>query len=236
MAQRNVVFQGKSDILFDLDGTLVDSVPDLASAVNVMLTQLEREHFSEEIIRSWVGNGAKTLVERALSGQRDIASDLDADYAAKALAIFLDAYQQHACVDTVLYPNVKKTLAELKQGGYQLHIVTNKPLVFVAPILENLGIDSYFKHVLGADSLAEKKPHPMPLLHIANEQKVSLESCVMVGDSHNDVLAANAAPMDSVGLTYGYNYGENIGLHQPTAIFDHFEQLLDILPPVKNVS
>ncbi|MGB1298833.1 MAG: phosphoglycolate phosphatase [Psychrobium sp.] len=236
MAQRNVVFQGKSDILFDLDGTLVDSVPDLASAVNAMLMQLECAQFSEATIRSWVGNGAKTLVERALSGNANIAADLDNDYAANALTIFLDAYQQHACVDTVLYPNVKETLAQLKQRGYHLHIVTNKPLVFVAPILENLGIDSYFKHVLGADSLAEKKPHPMPLLHVANEQKVNVESCVMVGDSHNDVLAANAAPMDSVGLTYGYNYGEDIGLHQPTAIFDHFEQLLDILPPVENVS
>lgn len=220
----------KSTIIFDLDGTLVDSVPDLAASINDMLMSLERETFSIDTIRTWVGNGAKTLVERALSGQQTISNDLDPQYCAQALAIFLEHYHRQACVNTYLYDGVKSSLQTLRDRGYTLHIVTNKPLEFVAPILKKLAIDSYFSMILGADSLAKKKPDPLPLIHIFQQQSIGVENCVMIGDSHNDILAANAAKMQSIALTYGYNYGEDITKHHPTIVCDAFSDILNYFP------
>lgn len=223
----------KSTIIFDLDGTLVDSAPDLSNSINSMLDTLKRKPFNDDLIHSWVGNGAKALVERALSGELTIDSQLDDEYCAKALAIFLADYKENACVHTKLYAGVLSTLNELKSRGYTLNIVTNKPLMFVAPILETLGIKHCFDVVLGAESLPKKKPDPMPLSHICKEQQVDVNNCVMVGDSHNDILAASAIDMESIGMTYGYNYGENIASYNPTIVCDKFSQLLDYLPNLK---
>lgn len=224
----------KTTIIFDLDGTLVDSAPDLSNSINAMLNTLELASFNDDLIHSWVGNGAKALVERALSGELTIDSQLDDDYCAKALAIFLAHYEKNACVHTKLYEGVSSTLNELKNRGYTLHIVTNKPLVFVAPILEVLGIKHRFDMVLGAESLPKKKPDPMPLSHICNTQNIDIKHCVMVGDSHNDILAANAIDMESIGVTYGYNYGEDISSYNPTIVCEHFSQLLDYLPALES--
>ena len=107
--------------------------------------------------------------------------------------------------------------------------MTNKPFDFVAPILVGLKMDGLFSYILGGDSLSEKKPHPMPLLHVCEKLSVMVEDTVMVGDSKNDILAANACGMDSVGVTYGYNYGEDIALHNPSMIIDDFSKLLKVL-------
>jgi phosphoglycolate phosphatase len=222
-------FNNKKVILFDLDGTLINSGPDLASAVNHMLQILNRETFSEDIIDGWVGNGAQMLVQRALSGQREIDENLDADLCSDALDIFLSFYAQNLCVATVTYSNVPATLTRLKETGYRLAIVTNKPFAFVEPILESLTLFGLFELILGGDSLDKKKPDPLPLLHACEKMNVSVEECVMVGDSKNDILAANTAGMQSVGVTYGYNYGEEIGVHNPTVIIDDFSELLELL-------
>ena len=222
-------FENKKVILFDLDGTLINSGPDLALAVNHMLQILNRETFSEDIIDGWVGNGAQMLVQRALSGQREIDETLDADLCSDALDIFLTFYAQNLCVATVTYSNVPATLTRLKEMGYRLVIVTNKPFAFVEPILESLTLSGLFKLILGGDSLDKKKPDPLPLLHACEKMNVSAEQCVMVGDSKNDILAANEAGMQSIGVTYGYNYGEDIGLHNPTVKIDDFSELLELL-------
>lgn len=229
-ANKQQILTAKTTIIFDLDGTLVDSAPDLANSVNAMLTSLNRDSFDSDTIHGWVGNGAKILVERALSGQLEIDTNLDEEYCAYALAIFLDHYQQNVCVDTQLYDGVKLTLNTLKERGYNLHIVTNKPLMFVKPILDTLDIVDCFNMVLGADSLPKKKPDPMPLAHICNEHDVSIGNCVMVGDSQNDILAANAIEMESIAVTYGYNYGKDIREHKPTVVCDQFSDLLNYLP------
>ncbi|WP_028863239.1 phosphoglycolate phosphatase [Psychromonas aquimarina] len=222
-------FTNKQVILFDLDGTLIDSAPDLALAVNHMLTTLERPTFSEDIIRSWVGNGARTLVQRGLSGQSEVAEDLDPALLEKSLQTFLDFYKNNLCIKTATYPQVRSTLKILKAHGYRLVIVTNKPFDFIEPILEGLQLTGLFEILLGGDCLEKRKPDPLPLLHICEKLNVTPEQCVMVGDSKNDILAANAASMQSVGLTYGYNYGEDIGLHNPDLVFDDFADLIAVL-------
>lgn len=222
-------FTNKEVILFDLDGTLIDSVPDLARTVNHMLKALHRESFSEDTIRYWVGNGAQMLVKRALSGQTEIDENLDQALFEKALEIFLTYYGQHLCIDTAMYPNVSSTLHDLKEKGYRLVIVTNKPFDFVGPILEALGLDGVFDFWVGGDSLDKKKPDPLPLLHACEHMNVAVSQCVMVGDSKNDLLAANTCGMQSVGVTYGYNYGEEIGIYNPTFIIEDFSELNELL-------
>lgn len=219
-------FNNKQAILFDLDGTLIDSAPDLALAINHMLTTLGRETFSDDLIRSWVGNGAQVIVKRGLSGKADYDENIDPALFEKALAIFLTFYAENLCVDTVTYPNVRSSLKILKAQGYRLVIVTNKPFDLVEPILEGLQLDGLFELCLGGDSLAERKPSPLPLLHVCEQLDVTPAQCVMVGDSKNDILAANAANMESIGLTYGYNYGEDIAEHGPNLVCSDFADII----------
>ena len=218
----------KKLLIFDLDGTLIDSVPDLANSVNFMLHTLKRETFSQEEIRSWVGNGAQILVKRALSGSDTIAPNLDEELFQNALRVFLKHYQENLCVHTTLYPHVAQTLEYLYNQKYILAIVTNKPSDFVKPILDKLHISHLFSAVLGADSLSEKKPHPLPLLHLCKKFQIDPKHAVMIGDSKNDILAAQAANIHSIGVSYGYNYEESIEAYKPDIVVDNFEKLLFI--------
>jgi len=218
-------FHDKELILFDLDGTLIDSVPDLTLAVNEMLDALGRETFSEDTVRYWVGNGAQMLVTRALLGKREMDQAVDEVLFKKALALFLDFYAKHLAETTVTYPHVEETLRTLKQKGYRFAIVTNKPFAFVGPILERLGLDDLFELILGGDSLPQKKPDPAPLLDICQTLGVPVENSLIVGDSKNDILAANAAGMHSIGVTYGYNYGEDISVYGPDVTVDDFADI-----------
>lgn len=222
-----MIFKNKKAIFFDLDGTLIDSVPDLAQSVNFMLKKLNREEFSEDIIRLWVGNGAQTLVKRALSANVVLDSSLDEIFCNKALNIFLEHYEQNLCNKTKLYPNVTTALEYLYKNQYNLSIITNKPFKFISPILQTLQIQHYFTHFLGADSLVKKKPDPLPILHLVEILKIDLENCIMIGDSKNDILAANNANIDSIGVSYGYNYDENISKYKPTFVVKDFKELME---------
>jgi len=219
----------KEAVLFDLDGTLIDSVPDLASAVNGMLGRLGREGFSEEVIRYWVGNGAQILVKRALSGSREIDETLDNTYFEEALEIFLEIYGEHLAVSTVAYEGVHDTLRRLQKAGYRSMIVTNKPYRFVEPLLDRLELREFFEFWLGGDSLERKKPDPLPILTASKKLGVPVDRCVMVGDSKNDILAAKAAGMQSIGVRYGYNYGEDLGIFGPDLLVDRFDEIGVIL-------
>lgn len=226
---KNLKFNHKEVILFDLDGTLIDSVPDLAAAVNQMLEVLSRESFTEDTIRYWVGNGAQMLVKRALSGQTEVDENIDPALFEEALELFLKFYGQNLSQRTIAYPNVPATLHALKEKGYRLVIVTNKPFDFVGPILKGLKLDGVFDFWVGGDSLEKKKPDPLPLLHACEHMNVGVEQCVMVGDSKNDLLAAGTCGMQSVGVTYGYNYGEDIRIYNPTYIINDFSELNALL-------
>lgn len=224
-------FTHKEVILFDLDGTLIDSAPDLALAINHMLTSLGRPTFTEELIRSWVGNGASVLVKRGLSGKSEVDETLEEHLIEQSLHLFLDFYKDNLCVNSKLYPGVGVCLKILKARGYLLALVTNKPAEFIAPILTGLELDGLFEILLGGDSLPKRKPDPLPLLHVCQTLNVTADQCLMVGDSKNDILAAKAAKMESIGLTYGYNYGEDIGLHKPEAVCDDFSDIVALLSP-----
>jgi len=226
-------FIDKELMVFDLDGTLIDSAPDLALAVNYTLERLNRDTFADDVIRTWVGNGAETLVKRALSGGVEIDPDIDRSLLEKALTVFLDFYSRNLSTSTVLYAGVKPTLFELKERGYTLAIVTNKPHGFVAPILKHFGLDKLFALVLGGDSLPSKKPNPEPLLYVCKKLGISVNKTLMVGDSKNDILASNSAGIHSIGVTYGYNYDEDISVYNPTVVLNSFKQILARLPHEK---
>ena len=228
-----MIFTDKKLLLFDLDGTLIDSVPDLAHAVNHMLEVLGRPAFPIETIRTWVGNGAETLVKRALSSHVIIDETLEPTLVTKALETFLHYYGAHLSEETLTYPHVIVTLKALHDAGYRLALVTNKPIAFVAPILKGLGINTLFESSLGGDSLAEKKPSPLPLLHLCETLNVPVVETLMIGDSKNDILAANAAKIQSVGVSYGYNYDEAIEHYKPDMVIDDFSELLDALGVMK---
>jgi len=219
-------FENKNILLFDLDGTLVDSAPDLALAVNQTLTELGMATFDQDVIHGWVGNGAQVLINRALSGSVDVSKTLEAALSEKALAIFLAAYEANVCVETVTYPNVGDTLKALKDKGFRLAIITNKPERFIAPILSGLGLNGLFELIIGGDTLAKRKPDPLQLNYACEQLAVTVDECIMIGDSKNDILAAKAANMQSVGLTYGYNYGEAIDAYQPELVLTDFADLL----------
>ena len=219
----------KKLVIFDLDGTLIDSVPDLADSVNFMLKELGRKIFDEKIIRFWVGNGAETLVKRALSGNEKIDENIDTELFQKAKDIFLNHYNKNLSNKTYLYSNVQEVLEKLNELDYKLAIVTNKPYKFVKPILEKLEIDKYFPYYLGADSLDEKKPSPKPLLEVCKHYNTDVDLSIMVGDSKNDILSARNANMQSIAVTYGYNYGEDIKIYQPSFVVDDMFKILEIL-------
>ena len=221
--------KNKRAIFFDLDGTLIDSSKDLAIAVNYMLNFLNRDTFEERVIQQWVGNGALILTKRALSGSIKIDESLDEKLVKRALDIMLDYYSKHLTIYTKTYPNVLETLEILKKERYKMAVITNKPYDFVEPILKDLNMSGLFDLVLGADSLSQKKPHPMPLEYACKKFNISKDEALMVGDSKNDILAAKSAGIDIVAVSYGYNHQESLDIYNPDIIIDDFKELKGLL-------
>lgn len=221
-------FRDKELLLFDLDGTLIDSASDLALCVNFMLRSIGRDSCSEATIHTWVGNGATTLVKRALSGNEIVDENIDEGLFQKALSLFLEYYKENICVQTSMYEGVASTL-EVLQQNYKLAIITNKPFEFIEPILQKLNIEQRFTLYIGGDSLPLKKPDPSPLLYVCEKLHVKPENAVMIGDSKNDILAASSANIDSIAVSYGYNYGEDISIYFPNVVIDNFCDILDLL-------
>ncbi len=228
-SQAHGTFIDKELILFDLDGTLIDSAPDLALSVNYMLRSVNHNEFSEEVIDSWVGNGAATLVKRALSGNKIVDDNINHELFDRSLSIFLEYYKNNLCVKTTPYPNVKATLQALKSDGYKLAVITNKPFNFIEPILEQLELDNLFELCIGGDSLSEKKPSPLPLQYVCKKLNTKPRNTLMIGDSKNDILAAQAANIQSIAVSYGYNYGEDIRVYKPDLTIDNFGDILEVL-------
>ena len=221
------MFSSIEVLLFDLDGTLVDSVPDLTTAVNLALQPLGYAPYREDQIRQWVGNGAEVLMGRALVD--DIAGHADPRQLAEVMPRFTEAYHANVCVDSQLFAGVYDGLSALVEAGYRLGCVTNKPVAFVPPILENLDIAPYFSAIVGGDSTEKKKPAPDPLWRLAELLGTTIDRCVMVGDSQHDVHAARAAGCPVVCVPYGYNHGNDIRTAGPDAVIGSLAELPTLL-------
>ena len=189
-------------VAFDLDGTLCDSVPDLAAAANATREFMGLPPLPAGVVESYVGDGLANLVHRILTDSRN--GSAGQEEWEKAFDFYIRYYRSHLCDHTRLYPETEAGLGLLKTLGIPLVVITNKNEVLAAELLKQLGLADYFSLVLGGDSLAEKKPSPLPLLHAAEVLNIEPADMMMVGDSQNDILAAKAAGCLSVGVTFGY--------------------------------
>ena len=214
-------------VLIDVDGTLVDSVPDLAYCVDEMMKQLGMAEHGEAKVREWVGNGVERLVRRALIGQLD--GEPDDKLFHKAYPIFLQLYAENTSKRSVLFPGVQAALAYLKSADYKLGCVTNKAEQFTLPLLKDLGIYDNFEIVVSGDTLPKKKPDPLPLLHVAEHFGIEPADSLMLGDSVSDVKAARAAGFQIICMTYGYNHGMDIREAQPDAVVDSMAEVEGLL-------
>ena len=212
-------------IIFDLDGTLVDSVPELSLALNHALENLQLNSVSQHDVRAWVGNGSVKLVERALESMQlnNKVNNI------KLHKQFLISYEQYLAQKSELYPGVITLLNQLHQENKTLALITNKPIQFVPELLNKMEIAHLFSLVLGGDSLAEKKPHPLPLLHVMETLNVNSSQCLMVGDSRSDIVCAQQAAVDCVALLQGYHQGVDLSALKPTYMFNDITELTNAL-------
>lgn len=192
-------------VLFDLDGTLVDSAPDLSVAVNRMLEEYGRDAVDLPTIRDWVGNGARRLIARALTGSMD--EDPPTAEWDGALERFFTLYGQRVYVDSRPYPGAIQGVRSLADMGMAIGVVTNKPRRFAVPIIEHMGLAESIGVVVGGECSAARKPDPQPLQLAAERLGVSIEQAVMVGDSATDIAAARAAGIPVISVPYGYRRG-----------------------------
>lgn len=215
---------------FDLDGTLVNSLPDLALSVNSALVELGLPQAEESLVLTWIGNGADVLSARALDwAKKQTGRSLNEEEVLQFKRRFGFYYGENLCNISRLYPNVKETLETLKVQGYILAVVTNKPTKHVQPVLAAFGIDHLFSEMLGGQSLPAIKPHPAPLYYLCGKFGLYPKQVLFVGDSRNDILAAHSAGCPAVGLTYGYNYNIPIAEANPDWVFDDFAKILEIV-------
>ncbi len=214
-------------ILIDLDGTLVDSVPDLAYCVDRMMEAVGREPWGEARVRDWVGNGVERLVRRALVGALDGEPD-EAEFE-RAYPVFLELYAEHNGERSRPYPGVVEGLEWMAAEGFTLGCITNKAARFTEPLLEALDLTRFFRITISGDTLPKKKPDPLPLLYACEHFGVQPAAALMLGDSVSDVKAARAAGFAIVCVSYGYNHGNDIRDAVPDAVIDSFVELRDLL-------
>jgi len=194
-------------IVVDLDGTLLDSAPQLAEAANRMLREIGHEPVSQELLASYIGNGMAWLVKRALTGEMHATPD--AALYEHAMPIF-EKHYAGLLLGSKPYDGVTEGLEAMRAAGFRLGCVTNKAGRFTGPLLEGAGLAKFFEIVISGDTLPEKKPHPLPLLHAAEFFGVPVERLLLIGDSQNDALAARAAGCPVFCVPYGYNHGEPV--------------------------
>ena len=212
-------------VLIDLDGTLIDTAPDLAGAANHVLQSLGRAPAPMPVIRGFIGNGVRELMRRALAIDAE-PNEAETD---AAMSMFSAHYGANLTRNSVAYPGVEEALQELRAQGRKLVCITNKAGQFTEPLLETLGLRSYFDLVLSGDSLPRKKPDPLPLTHAAAQFSLAPEQGLLVGDSINDTQAARAAGMPVVAVSYGYRGDMPLADLAADAVIDTLPQLLPLL-------
>jgi len=195
-------------VMIDLDGTLLDTVKDLAVAVNLMLEKLGRSSLGEARVRTFVGKGIPNLVKRSLAGMP--GGEPAAELFERALPLYLECYAGVNGKYTTLYPGVREGLDAMRSAGFPLACVTNKPERFALPLLEQMRINDYFTVVVAGDTLPKKKPDPLPLTHACRQLGIVPREMLMIGDSLNDAQAARAAGCPVFCVPYGYNEGADV--------------------------
>lgn len=218
-------------VLFDLDGTLVDTGPDIAVAVNSMLADLGRPTHGRERIMEWVGEGAARLVQRAVAG--DVDGQPPAADAERGLALFYEHYAARVCVDSRPYPHAQTVLEALRRQGTRLACVTNKPEHHTRLLLDALSLAYAFDVIVGGDSLSRRKPDPEPVRYACRALNVVESNAVYVGDSMTDCRAAAAAGVPMVLVSYGYNRGADLTQAASAAIIDSLGDLPETLKTIQ---
>ena len=212
----------KSVLIFDLDGTLVDSKKDLTASVNHVRATFELSALTEDEIAGLIGGGAQDLIRKALG------PDVPESELQPSLRLFLTYYRAHMLDRTVLYPGVRETLDRLQD--FRLAVLTNKPVHFSCSMLDGLGIYRYFSAVYGGNSFDNKKPNPVGIFQILSDTKAHREKAWMIGDSSVDVLTGRNAGVRTCGVTYGYA-PETFKETPPDYRIDRFSDLEDVVRP-----
>lgn len=226
----NNIFQSIQAVAFDLDGTLVDSIGDLAASANAMRCALNMPPLSQDVLLSFVGDGMARLVHRALTNNHEELAEQS--LWEKGFELYVRHYAEHSTDNTRLYKHVADTLALLKTLNLPLAVITNKSQIFAQPILEKLGVAKEFSIIIGGDTLPEKKPSALPILHVCELLRIEPINMLMVGDSINDILAARNAKSKVVGVSFGYGNMEKLSNNpetRPDAVIQDFGQLYDLL-------
>ncbi len=215
--------------LIDLDGTLLDTVPDIAAAVNAMLVDMGRAELPMQTVADYVGKGADVLVHRALSGSLD--GRVDADQFARGKDAFYRHYRRLNGAAAQIYPGITTALGALRARGVKLACVTNKPREFTRALLQSASLAPYFDAVVSGDDATHRKPHAAPLLEACRLMGVDITEAVMVGDSENDLLAARAAGCPAVLVEGGYNEGRPVSELPADAIVASLIDAVPLLAP-----
>jgi phosphoglycolate phosphatase len=213
--------------LFDLDGTLVDSAPDISHALNSALISSSLPAVGEQIVRSYIGEGAQRLVHRAITRQYEGVANINLyDQVSKK---FLNNYAKNIFIKSKIYPKVEETLQELKIREIDLGCVTNKPYEFAISLLKAAGLFNYFAVVVGGDSLSKKKPNPAPIIYAIKKLGAKKKYTSMIGDSLTDLNAAKNAGVQSICVSYGYSGGIDLSTHNPDRIINSMEELPKVI-------
>lgn len=216
-------------VILDLDGTLLDTATDLAAGVNAMLAELGRPEVPVERVASYVGKGAEVLVHRALTG--DPHGRADAELHKRAMRSFGAHYARENGLRARPYPGVVDGLRAMRASGLRMAVVTNKPGAFTGPLLERTGLAGYFECVVAGDTLATKKPHPGPMLHVCERFGVAPAQVVAIGDSQNDAQAARAAGVAVMAVPYGYSEGIDVRTLDVDAIVESLLLAAQLIDP-----
>jgi phosphoglycolate phosphatase len=212
-------------MLFDLDGTLIDSKADLARSVNLMLTDLNRPQLSEEKVAGFVGDGVRVLTYRCLTATDANQQPPDQQIHEKAIELMHSHYAEQMYVATTLYPQVKETLEHFREK--RKAVVTSKEERFTHLILEHFGIDEDFDCIIGGDTVAARKPNPLPVITAIHKLGGTADQAVMIGDSENDILAGRDAGAITCGVSFGFRTAAELRQYAPELLIDSFDKLIE---------
>jgi phosphoglycolate phosphatase len=214
-------------VLFDLDGTLIDTAPDLASSIDTTLQQLGLPARGEEKVRGWIGSGIEGVLKRALTN--DLNAQPDAELFNTAIEMFKEIYFDNVSQHSRIYPGVKEALNYLEKNNFSIGCVTNKGGRFTDKLLKEIGLYDNFGIIVSGDTLPVKKPDPLPILHAAEYFSATASETLMIGDSVTDVNAARAAGCQILCVPYGYNKGQDVHELNPDWVVETLAELCDLI-------